>query len=58
MPQEIPVEASETLVFTPPALENMDPQPTFVLRAMTGRDKRFHLRLYREDVLDLARVLS
>lgn len=53
MPQEIPVEASETLVFTPPALADMDPQPKFVLRAMTGRDKRFHLRLYREEGVTL-----
>lgn len=53
MPQEIPVEASETLVFTPAALENMDPQPIFVLRAMTARDKRFHLRLYREQGVTL-----
>lgn len=51
MPQDIPLEASETLAFTPPSLEDHDPKPVFMLRAMTGRDKRFHARLIRENRL-------
>lgn len=48
MPQDIPVEASEVLAFTPKSLEDRDPKPVFTLRAVTSRDKRFHTRLYRE----------
>jgi len=51
VPQDIPVEASEMLAFTPPSLEDHDPKPVFMLRAMTGRDKRFHARLIRENRL-------
>lgn len=55
MPQDIPVEASETLAFTPPSLEDHDPKPVFMLRAMTSRDKRFHARMIRENRLHLHR---
>jgi len=49
VPQDIPVEASETLAFTPPSLEDHDPKPVFILRAMTGRDKRFYRKLMRSE---------
>lgn len=49
MPQEIPLEANETFAYTPPSLANLDVPPVFVLRAPTGRDKRFMLRLYNEE---------
>ncbi len=48
MPQDIPVEASELLVFTPASLENIEGAPTFSLRASTTREKRFHRRLLLE----------
>lgn len=48
MPQDIPVEASEVLAFTPPSLANIENPPVFRLRAVSGRDKRFQTRLYRE----------
>lgn len=51
MPQDIPLEASETLAFTPPSLAEIDSPPTFTLRAITHREKRFHLRLMREEGL-------
>lgn len=53
MPQDIPVEASETLAFTPPSLAQLEPKPVFMLRAITTRDKRFHTRLYRENGLKI-----
>ena len=49
MPQDIPVEASETLAFTPPSLEDHDPKPVFMLRAVTSRDKRFYRKLMRSE---------
>ena len=50
MPQDIPLEASETLVFTPASLESLgDAAPTFRLRACTTRDKRYHRRLHTEE---------
>ena len=50
MPQEIPLEASETLAFTPESLAVLGPDaPSFELRAMTRRDKRFHSRLMVEE---------
>lgn len=50
MPQDIPLEASETLVFTPASLESLgDAAPRFRLRAGTPRDKRYHRRLHAEE---------
>jgi len=49
VPQDIPVEASETLAFTPPSLEDHDPKPVFMLRAVTSRDKRFYRKLMRSE---------
>lgn len=48
MPQDIPLEASETLVFTPASLSNIDGAPTFTLKSPTRRDERQHRRLMRE----------
>lgn len=50
MPQDIPVEASEELVFIPASLREKlgDAAPTFTLRAATTRDKRYHRRLQIE----------
>lgn len=53
MPQDIPVEASETLAFSPPSLANIPVPPTFVLRAATSRDKRHYARLIREEGLEI-----
>lgn len=47
-PADIPVEASETLAFTPPSLEGLKNPPVFTLRAVTSRDKRHHRRMVRE----------
>lgn len=51
MPQDFPLEASETLVFTPSSLRDISNAPSFVLRAATPRDKRFHRRLITEEGL-------
>lgn len=51
MPQDIPVEASEELVFIPPSLAEIDPAPRFVLRAATKREERFISRLRDEEGL-------
>jgi len=49
MPQaDIPVEASDELVFTPPSLARIEGAPSFTLRAFTHRDHRHHRRLMRE----------
>lgn len=48
MPQEIPLEASEVLAFTPASLESIEDAPVFRLRASSSRDKRFHRRLLVE----------
>lgn len=48
MPQDIPLEASEVLAFTPASLAKFDGAPVFRLRASTTRDKRFHRRLLLE----------
>ena len=48
MPQDIPLEASEVLAFTPASLAKFDDAPVFRLRASTTRDKRFHRRLLLE----------
>lgn len=48
MPQDIPLEASEVLAFTPASLEKFDGAPVFRLRASSPRDKRFHRRLFLE----------
>lgn len=48
MPQDIPLEASEVLAFTPASLAKFDGAPVFRLRASTARDKRFHRRLLLE----------
>lgn len=50
MPQEIPVEAAETLFFTPECFAGLgDDAPRLELRAVTSRDKRFQNRLLREE---------
>lgn len=51
MPQDIPLEASDRLAFTPPALAEIDNPPVFQLRAATWREKRFQRRLVREERL-------
>jgi hypothetical protein len=47
--QDVPVEASETLAFTPESLTGLDTPPVFTLRAVTTREKRFRARLMREN---------
>lgn len=49
VPQDIPVEASETLAFTPDTLKDIPGAPSFTLRAVTSREKRFRVRLHREN---------
>lgn len=49
MPQDIPLEASEVLAFTPASLEALEDAPVFRLRAPSSRDKRFHRRLLVEE---------
>lgn len=49
MPQDIPLEASEELVFTPKSFSDLSDAPSFVLRAATTRDKRYHRRLHLEE---------
>jgi hypothetical protein len=49
--QDIPLEASEVLRFTPASLSEIEGAPVFILRAPTSRDKRFHRRLYAEEGL-------
>lgn len=51
MPQDFPLESSETLAFTPTSLKPIPGAPSFVLRAATPRDKRFHRRLVTEEGL-------
>jgi hypothetical protein len=48
VPQDIPVEASELLSFTPASLKEIEGAPSFTLRASTTREKRFHRRLLLE----------
>jgi hypothetical protein len=48
VPQDIPLEASEKLVFTPPCLEQIDPVPTLTIRTATNREKRMLRRLHME----------
>lgn len=48
MPQDIPVEGSELLPFTPDSLKDIEGAPVFVLRASTSREKRYHRRLLLE----------
>lgn len=49
MPQDIPLEASDLLAFTPQALAEHKDAPTLTLRAPTWRDKRYQKRLLREN---------
>lgn len=49
MPQDIPLEASERLAFTPPSIASVDGAPVFYLRAATQREKRFRRRLLSEE---------
>lgn len=49
MPQDVPLEASETLAFIPDSLANMEEAPRFTLRTITTRDTRFLRRLNREE---------
>lgn len=49
MPQDIPLEASEVLAFTPASLAQIEDAPVFRLRASSSRDKRFHRRLLVEN---------
>lgn len=47
MPQDIPFEASETLVFVPDCLKFLGTSaPSFVLGTPTGRERRYIRRLY------------
>lgn len=48
MPQDIPLERSDTLPFTPQSLIDNDNPPVFALRACTTREKFFHQRLLDE----------
>lgn len=48
MPQDIPLEASETLAFTPASLAGIEDPPVFRLRAVSGRDRRFMRRIVTE----------
>lgn len=52
MPQDIPVEASQLLPFTPASLKQIEGAPEFVLRAITEREKLFHRRLIIEAGLE------
>ncbi len=50
MPQDVPLEASDLLPFTPASLEHMGKaKPVFMLRPATHREKKFHRRLLREE---------
>lgn len=50
MPQDIPLEASEELCFTPASLKDLgDAAPSFTLRAVTSREKRHLRRLHVEE---------
>lgn len=49
MPQDIPLEASEWLAFTPPSIAKIEGAPVFRLRAATQREKRFRRRLLSEE---------
>ncbi len=49
MPQDVPLEASETLVFTPECLTGLESPPKFTLRAATTREKRWMRRLIQEE---------
>lgn len=52
MPQDIPLESSDTLVPEIKSLASLgDTAPRFVLRTPTPRDKRFHQRLNNEEGL-------
>ncbi|QZP06796.1 hypothetical protein [Caenibius sp. WL] len=51
MPQDVPLEASETLAFTPHSLLNLAAPPSFTLGTSTHREKRFMQRLMREEGL-------
>jgi hypothetical protein len=48
VPQDIPLDASDVLSFTPASLEKIEGAPVFTLRACTMREKRFHRRLLLE----------
>lgn len=50
-PQHIPVEASDTLAFTPECLKTLKNPPSFVLRALGTRDERYLRRLYIQEGL-------
>lgn len=47
-PQDIPLEQSERVDFTPASLKAIPSAPVFVLRSPTRRDERHHRRLIRE----------
>lgn len=49
MPQDIPLEASERLAFTPPSVAHAQQVPVFHLRAATTREKRFRRRILLEE---------
>lgn len=48
-PQDIPLEQSERVDFTPASLKDVPSAPVFVLRSPTRRDERHHRRLIREE---------
>lgn len=47
-PTEIPLEAGDTLAFTPPCLADLPDPPVFTLRAFNSRDQRQYRRMVRE----------
>lgn len=50
MPQEadLPLEESDVLTFTPDSLKDIPGAPSFLLRACTPRDRRYHQRRFFE----------
>lgn len=53
MPQDIPLEASEALAFTPSSIASLPGAPAFTLRAATPREKRMYRRFMLEEGLRL-----
>lgn len=50
--QDIPLEASEELAFTPASLAKIEGAPVFYFRTATHREKKFHRRLLREEGIE------
>lgn len=49
MPQDIPLEASDLLAFTPPSLAEIEGAPVFMLLAPTHREKKHRRRMLIEN---------